>query len=410
MSAPVTCAVGLRCIDCAAEYPLEYVLACRRCRGLLEPVYDLEPLRRLGPDRAFTGRGFWRYHPVLPIRDRAHFVTLGEGETPLLDAPTLARTLGVRRLALKFEGANPTGTIKDRSSATAVAAARQFGFRAISVVSTGNAGSSIGAYATRAGLRAFVFCYEQASAPKMHHMAAVASDLILYKGYYDDLIRLWDRMVEELPVFDGGASRNAYKQDGKKTLAYEIAEQSGLRVPDVVVFPVAVGEAFISAWRGFRELASLGWIERPPLMVAAQSAKANPIVRAWKSSGPLEPVKLSYTVAEGLSCGDPAAKGEWVLRILRESKGLAADVEDELILDTQRLLARTEGIYAGPTGVGTLAALRRLLDEGAVDPDQSFACVLSETGLKTEAPVTSRAGEALSYERLVELIRTRLGG
>jgi threonine synthase len=176
------------------------------------------------------------------------------------------------------------------------------------------------------------------------------------------------------------------------------------------VFPVAVGEAFISAWRGFRELASLGWIERPPLMVAAQSAKANPIVRAWKSSGPLEPVKLSYTVAEGLSCGDPAAKGEWVLRILRESKGLAADVEDELILDTQRLLARTEGIYAGPTGVGTLAALRRLLDEGAVDPDQSFACVLSETGLKTEAPVTSRAGEALSYERLVELIRTRLGG
>jgi threonine synthase len=199
MSAPVTCAVGLRCIDCAAEYPLEYVLACRRCRGLLEPVYDLEPLRRLGPDRAFTGRGFWRYHPVLPIRDRAHFVTLGEGETPLLDAPTLARTLGVRRLALKFEGANPTGTIKDRSSATAVAAARQFGFRAISVVSTGNAGSSIGAYATRAGLRAFVFCYEQASAPKMHHMAAVASDLILYKGYYDDLIRLWDRMVESYP-------------------------------------------------------------------------------------------------------------------------------------------------------------------------------------------------------------------
>jgi threonine synthase len=409
MTPPVTCAVGLRCIACAAEYPLEYLLECRRCRGLLEPVYDLEPLRRLGPTGAFTRRGLWRYHPVLPIRDPAHFVSLGEGETPLLEAPALARTLGVRRLLLKFEGTNPTGTIKDRSSATAVAAARQFGYRAISVVSTGNAGSSIGAYATRAGLRAFIFCYEQASAPKMHHMGAVASDLILYQGYYDDLIRLWDRMVEALPVFDGGASRNAYKQEGKKTLAYEIAEQSGFQVPDVVVFPVAVGEAFISGWRAFREMHALGWIDRLPLMVAAQSAKADPIARAFRSGGALLPVKLSYTVAEGLSCGDPAAKGEWVLRILRESKGLAADVEDAAILETQRLLARSEGLYAGPTGVGSLAVLRRLLGEGALDPDQTICCVISETGLKTDAPAVSRSGEAFSYERLVGLVRQRLG-
>jgi threonine synthase len=410
VSAPVTCAVGLRCIDCGAEHPLEYLLQCRRCHGLLEPAYDLAPLARLGPAGAFTRRGFWRYHPVLPIRDPAHFVTLGEGETPLLDAPLLARQLGIRRLWLKFEGTNPTGTIKDRSSATAVAAARQFGFRAISVVSTGNAGSSIGAYATRAGLRALIFCYERASAPKMHHMGAVASDLILYQGYYDDLIRLWDRMVDALPVFDGGASRNAYKQDGKKTLAYEIAEQSSFRIPDVVVLPVAVGEAFIAAWRGFRELQALGWIERLPLMVAAQSAKANPIARAFRAGTPLAPVALSYTVAEGLACGDPARKGEWVLRILREAKGLAADVEDEPILETQRMLARTEGLYAGPTGVGALAALRRLLAERAVDPDQSFCCVLSETGLKTEAPVVSRHGEAFTYEQLVELVKRRLGG
>jgi threonine synthase len=409
MTPPASCAVGLRCIDCGAEHPLAYLLQCPRCRGLLEPAYDLAPLRRLGPGGAFTRRGLWRYHPVLPIRDPAHFISLGEGETPLLDAPALARALGVRRLALKYEGANPTGTIKDRSSATAVAAARQFGFRAISVVSTGNAGSSIGAYATRAGLRAFVFCYEQASAPKLRHMAAVASDLALYQGYYDDLIRLWDRMVEELPVFDGGATRNAYKQDGKKTLAYEIAEQSGYRVPDVVVFPVAVGEAFISAWRGFREMAELGWIERPPLMVAAQSAKANPIARAYQAGTPLQPVKLSYTVAEGLACGDPAQKGEWVLRILREGKGLATDVDDEAILDAQRLLARTEGLYAGPTGVGTLAALRRLLAERAVDPEQSFCCVISETGLKSEAAVPPRSGEAFTYERLVALVRERLG-
>ncbi len=406
---PLTCAVGLRCIDCGAEHALEYVLQCRRCGGLLEPVYDLEPLRRLGPAQAFAGRGLWRYHPLLPIRSADDFVTLGEGATPLLEAPALAKSLGVRRLLLKFEGANPTGTIKDRSSATAVAAARQFGYRAISVVSTGNAGSSIGAYATRAGLRAFVFCYEQASAPKLAHMTAVASDLVLYQGYYDDLIRLWDRMVDELPVFDGGATRNAYKQEGKKTLAWEIGEETGYRLPDVVVYPVAVGEAFISGWRGFREMHALGWADRLPVLVAAQSAKANPIARAFASGGPLEPVKLSYTVAEGLSCGDPAAKGEWVLRILRDAKGLAVEVEDPAILDAQRLLARTEGLYAGPTGVGTLAGLRRLLAEHALDPGQTICCVISETGLKSEAPAGARTGQAFTYERLVALVRERLG-
>lgn len=408
MSTLASGALGLRCIDCGAEEPLAYRLACPKCGGLLEPVYDLAPLRARGPGAAFAGRGLWRYHPVLPIRDPAHFVSLGEGATPLLEAPALARALGVRRLLLKFEGTNPTGTIKDRSSATAVAAAREFGYRAISVVSTGNAGSSLAAYATRAGLRALIFCYEQASAPKLAHMAMVASDLVLYRGFYDDLIRIWDRMIEELPVFDGGASRNAFKQEGKKTLAWEIAEACDYRLPDSVVYPVAVGEALISGCRAFREMRALGWIDRLPRLVAAQSARANPLVRAWREAAPLRPVPLTYTVAEGLAVGDPGAKGAWVLRLLREENGLATDVEDEAVLDAQRLLAHTEGLYAGPTGVATLAAARRLLAEGALDPAGTVCCVISETGLKTEARVESRVGEALTYERLVALVKKRL--
>ena len=408
MTGPVSCALGLRCIDCRREEPLAYRLACPGCGGLLEPVYDLEPLRRAGPGGAFTGRGVWRYHPLLPIRDRAHFVSLGEGGTPLLDAPALARALGVRRLLLKFEGTNPTGTIKDRSSATAVAAALQFGYRAISVVSTGNAGSSLAAYATRAGLKALIFCYEQAAAPKLANLGLVASDLILYRGFYDDLIRLWDRMLAEQPVFDGGASRNVYKQEGKKTLAWEIAEDCGYRLPDVVVYPVAVGEAFISGWRAFNEMRALGWIRDLPRLVAAQSARANPIATAWREGADLRPVPLTYTVAEGLAVGDPGAKGAWVLRLLREGQGLATDVGDEAVLDAQRLLARTEGLYAGPTGVATLAAARRLLAEGALDPAGTICCVITETGLKSEARVESRAGEALTYDRLVAIVRERL--
>ena len=400
-------ATALRCIECGREHPLDYLLECTACRGLLELAYDWEALRRAGPG-VFTGGGLWRYAPVLPIADPAHRVTLGEGQSPLLDCPALGRRLGVRRLQVKFEGSNPTGTVKDRSSPTAVAAALQFGFRVTSVVSSGNAGSSIAAYSARAGLRSLIFAYERTSAPKLLHMTATATDLVLYQGVYDDLITLWDRLVEERLFFDCGASRNAYKHEGKKTLAYEIAEQSGWRTPDVVVAPVAVGETFIATHRGFVELERVGWIARRPLMVAAQAARANPITRAWRGKRALEPVKIGYTVAEGLAAGNPGRKGEWVLRILNETGGVAGEAEDEEILETQALLARTEGIWAGPTGVAALAVLRRLLAEKAIDPEAAICVILSETGLKTEASAPSRQATAFDEASLRGLVHSKL--
>jgi threonine synthase len=404
----VSHATALRCIDCGVEYPLEYRLECPACRGLLELLYDWERLRRGGP-ALFTGGGLWRYAPVLPIADPAHRVTLGEGGSPLLPCPTLGRELGARRLQVKFEGSNPTGTVKDRSSPTAVAAALQFGFRATSVVSSGNAGSSIAAYSARAGLRSLIFAYERTSAPKLLHMTATASDLVLYRGVYDDLIALWDRLAEERVFFDCGASRNAFKHEGKKTLAYEIAEQSGWRAPDVVVAPAAVGETFIATHRGFVELERLGWIARRPLMVAAQAARANAIAGAWRDKRPLEPVKIGYTVAEGLAAGDPGRKGQWVLRILNDTGGMAGEAEDEEILAMQTLLARTEGIWAGPTGVASLAVLRRLLAGKTLDPDATICVIVSETGLKTEASAPSRQATAFDADSLRRLVYARLG-
>jgi threonine synthase len=398
----------LVCIDCGAVHPLGYRLECDKCGGLLELVYDLDRLRRDGP-AVLAGAGLWRYAAVLPIADPAHRVTLGEGGTPLLDCPRLARALGVRRLSLKYEGANPTGTVKDRSSATAVAAALQFGFGATSVVSSGNAGSSIAAYSARAGLRALIFAYERASAPKLLHMAATTPDLVIYKGVYDDLITIWDRLVEDRLFFDCGASRNAYKQEGKKTIAWEIAEQRGWSPPDVVVAPVAVGETFIAAVRGFRELQATGWIARVPRMVAAQAARANAVVRGFRAgTGPV-PQKIGYTVAEGLAAGDPGRKGAWVLKLLRETGGVAGEAEDDEILAAQRLLARTEGVWAGPTGVATLAVLMRLLTERALDPAQDICAIISETGLKTEAEPPSRSGTAFDEPSLRRLVAERLG-
>jgi len=171
-----------------------------------------------------------------------------------------------------------------------------------------------------------------------------------------------------------------------------------------------VGETFIATHRGFGELERLGWIEKRPLMVAAQAARANAIVRAWREKRPLAPVKIGYTVAEGLAAGDPGRKGEWVLRILNETGGVAGDAEDEEILETQKLLARTEGIWAGPTGVATLAVLRRLLTAKALDPDATICVILSETGLKTEASAPSRQATAFDEASLRRLVHSRLGG
>lgn len=397
----------LACIDCGAVHPLGYRLACDKCQGLLELRYDIGELRRHGP-ALLGGTGLWRYAPVLPIADPAHRVTLGEGATPLLDCPRLAARLGVRRLLVKFEGANPTGTVKDRTSATAVAAALQFGFTATSVVSSGNAGSSIAAYSARAGLRSLVFAYERASSPKLLHMAATATDLVIYRGVYDDLIGLWDRLVEERLFFDCGASRNPYKHEGKKTLAYEIAEQTAWRPPDVVVAPVAVGETFVATARGFREMRDAGWIERAPRMVAAQATRANAVSRAFQGGGPVVPLHIGYTVAEGLAAGNPGRKGAWALRLLRENGGLAGDAEDEAILGAQRLLAREEGIWAGPTGVATLAVLIRLLDAQRLERAQTICVVVTETGLKTEAETPSRAGLAFDADSLRRLVHDRL--
>ncbi|MGH7309310.1 MAG: threonine synthase [Candidatus Rokuibacteriota bacterium] len=398
----------LVCVDCGADYPLAYRLECDKCQGLLELRYDTDTLRRRGP-ALFTGAGLWRYAPVLPIADPSHRLTLGEGGTPLLPCPRLAAQLGVRQLLIKFEGANPTGTIKDRTSATAIAAARQFGFRATSVVSSGNAGSSIAAYSARAGLRSLIFAYARASAPKLLHMAATTGDLVLYQGVYDDLIQIWDRLAGEQLFFDCGASRNPYKHEGKKTLAYEIAEQTAWTPPDVLVVPVAVGESFIAAARGFREMHEAGWISRMPRLVAAQATRANAIARAFREDRPLTPLKIGYTVAEGLAAGDPGRKGQWTLRLLRQLGGLAGDAEDEEILAAQRMLARTEGIWAGPTGAATLAVLIGLLAERALDPAQSIGLIVSETGLKTEAALPSREATAFDEDSLRRLVRDRLG-
>ena len=345
--------------------------------------YDMARVSTI-PFGDLHGPGIWPYADLLPIEDPAHFVSLGEGSTPLIGTPRLAKEIGLDRLFIKFDGANPTGTVKDRSTATAVGAALQFGFDRIGVVSTGNAGSSIASYAARAGIRAFVFSAETTARPKVAQMAATTSDFYLYAGRYDDMIGGFDEIVDEGLLFDGGGTRNPYKQDGKKSIAYEIYEQMGLQVPDFVVYPIGIGEALLAGQRAFSELMAAGHTSSIPRPVCAQAEEADTLVRALDNGGSIVPKQIGYTVAEGVAVGDMGPKGEWVLRVTREQNGLGAASSDQAILDWQSRLARLEGIWAGPTGCVTLPALASLVRNGSIHSDATVVCLVTETGFKSD--------------------------
>jgi len=360
------------------------MLQCPLCGGLLDPQYDLESLKRVG-QRDPQFRGLWSYHRVLPLWDREHLVSLGEGDTPLIHARELGRRLGMPRLFLKYEGTLPTGTVKDRTSATAVSTARQFGYRTIAVVSTGNAGVSIATYARRGGLRSAIFCYERGDPLKMAHMSLMATRLYTYEGEYDHLIEEFDKVMDRREVFDGGARRNPYKHEGKKTIAYEIVEQMG-PAPDVFVTQSSGCEILTACFRGFREMRDLGVVDSIPRMVACQSEAANPVVRAFRAGGTIRPMTTGPTVAKGLATGRPGKKGEWVLSMLRQGGGLALDVSDREILQAQRLLVETEGIWSGPTGASALAGLIKGVQGGLLDPEDRTVCMVTETGLTSPYP------------------------
>ena len=221
-------AVGLRCVDCARSYSLDYLRGCPDCGGLVFVEYDLGRVAelRLGDG---GGGGIWRWDELLPPTAPEHRVTLGEGMSPLVRATRLAERLGVREVHLKVEGVNPTGSMKDRSSVTAIAAAQSFGFGRVGCVSSGNMGSSIANYAARAGLRAFVFSAAYASEAQVDHMAAGTADMYVYDGPYDAMAAAIQPIFDEGLAFDAGSSANPYNSEGQKTLAFEIVEQLGGR-------------------------------------------------------------------------------------------------------------------------------------------------------------------------------------
>ncbi|MYC66929.1 MAG: threonine synthase [Acidobacteriia bacterium] len=347
--------------------------------------YDLERARReLDRDRIALGpSSLWRYAPLLPLRDLAHLVTLGEGMTPLLDTPRLAKRLGCRRALIKDESANPTGTFKARGMAAAVSLANEMGVRKFGAPSAGNAASALAAYAARAGLEANLFMPRDVPRANVVECQSMGANVTLVDGLISDCGRIVAERGPSEGWFDVSTLKEPYRIEGKKTMGLELAEQLGWRLPDAVFYPTGGGVGLIGMWKAFSELESLGWIgPKRPKMISVQAAGCAPIVRAWDAGANESRYwDNAATVASGLRV--PKALGDFlVLNAVRESGGTAVAVSDQDMLDAGRMLAQTEGIFGAPEGAACVAAAQRLLHEGFLLPDDELAIYNTGTGLK----------------------------
>ncbi len=354
---------------------------CPACGKVLYARYDLEAARRLLPREALKDREptMWRYREVLPVRDPAHIVSLGEGFTPLLHARRAAQELGCSRLYVKEEGLNPTGTFKARGQSAAVSMALELGAKALAIPSAGNAGGAMAAYAARAGLPAYVFMPVDAPESTMAECALYGARLYLVKGLINDAGKIVREGTARHGWFDVSTLREPYRQEGKKTMGYELAEQLGWTLPDAIIYPTGGGTGIVGMWKAFDEMEQLGWIDRRrPKMIAVQAAGCAPIVRAFERGERHAALwQHAHTVAGGMRV--PVAIGDYlILDAIRQSGGTALTVTDEELLADMHELARSEGISAAPEGAATLAAVRHLLRQGFLKPDERI--VLFNTG------------------------------
>jgi threonine synthase len=377
-------ALGLRCVNCGAEYDLGLAYHCVKCRFPLEVVYEAPQPGDLA--EAADRPGIWRYRSYLPDIAEGDQISLGEGNTPLLHAKRLGEALGLPNLYVKNEGQNPTGSFKDRPTAVGVSMARKLGLDTVAVSSTGNAGAALAAYAAQAGLRALIFVTEQAPRAKLTQMALHGARIVPVRGSLSDAFWLaYKASVEWKWMNLTSTFLCPYTVEGDKTAAYEIYRQLG-RAPDWIVIPVSVGPLLVGMWNGFRELQGQGLVERLPRMVAAQAAGCAPIARAFAAGqeavAPWE--SATATVAGGIA--DPLTgyenDGTYALRVVRKSGGLATASSDDEILAATRALAREEGVFAEPTGAVGLAALSQVMRSPEFDPEDTVVCALTGHGLK----------------------------
>ncbi|MDE2873993.1 MAG: threonine synthase [Gemmatimonadota bacterium] len=378
-------AAFLECGATGATFESERLIGLSPAGKPLLARYDLEAIRDRFTPAAVAGRPptLWRYEEVLPVRDRACRVSLGEGFTPLLESPRMARSLGVRRLWIKDEGQNPTGSFKDRGLCMAVSRALELGARELAIPSAGNAAGSTAAYGAAAGLPVHVVVPTDTPAPILAEIRALGADVQLLDGLISDCGRAVRQRCDEAGWWDLSTLKEPYRLEGKKTMGYELFEQLDGRLPDAIVYPTGGGTGLIGMWKAFDEMEALGWIGGGrPRMFSVQAAGCAPMVRAWErgldEAGTWED---ATTYAAGLRV--PGAVGDFlILRAIRESGGGAVAVPDGEMEEWVGRMGAATGIFAAPEGGATAAAVPRLREMGLIGAGDEVVLFSTGSGLK----------------------------
>ncbi len=347
--------------------------------------YDLDAVAKVLRREKLAERvpTMWRYAEVLPVEDVQFQVSLGEGFTPLLQATTLGREIGVPKLYIKDEGLNPTGSFKARGMSAAISRAAELGAQAIAIPSAGNAGGATAAYAARAGLPAHIFMPKDVPQANYIECKILGAHVELIDGLISDCGKIVASRKESEGWFDISTLKEPYRVEGKKTMGYELAEQFDWELPEVVIYPTGGGTGLIGMWKAFDEMEQMGWIgpERPR-MISVQAAGCAPIVRAYRAGDEhAEPWINAETIAAGLRV--PAAVGDFLmLKAIRDSGGCALSVTDEELMASASKMAAAVGSFPAPEGAATLTALEKLVEQNLVSEHDRVVLFNTGTGLK----------------------------
>src|SRR3984957_7915544 len=376
-------ATGLTCRECGNTVELGPYYACAECFGPLEVGYDFPRLTRA--DIESGPQNIWRYAPLLPVpADIASRPNIEPGYTKLVRADGLAAELGMRRLWIKDDSGNPTHSFKDRVVAVALAAGTEMGFKVLACPSAGTRANAVAAAAARAGIRSVVMVPANLEEQKIVTTAVYGGTFVTVDGNYDDVNRLAsERAGEHEDWAFVNVNVRPYYAEGSKTLGFEIAEQLGWRLPDQIGVPGASGAQLVKIDKGFSEFAGLGLVEEKPWKVfGAQATGCSPVSEAFANGWDVvRPVKPD-TIAKSLAVGHPA-DGPYVLDVVRRTGGAVADVSDDEVVDSMRLLARAQGVFGETAGGVTVGVLRKLLASGQLDPDAETVIINSGDGHKT---------------------------
>jgi len=373
---------------------------CTKCNEPLEVQYDLKILESVLTQKKFENRSFnmWKYQELLPFESFDQIVTLYEGGTPLFRAKNLEKQLGITQLQLKDETRNPTNSFKDRGSAIGMTKAKELAsqgrIQAVGTVSTGNMAASIAAFAAKAQLPCVILIQPDTSMQKVAQTAICGVNVVAVEGAYGKMYEESLRIGQKIGVFFIN-SDSPWRIEGQKTVAFEICDQLDWKVPDHLFIPVSSGGNISAIFKGFEELYETGLISQIPHIIGVQAEGNSPIAHAYfKKKETVEAFPEPSTIAHAISNPDPPS-GTRVLRLLRKFEGYMVTVSDKEILDAQRLLAAQEGIFAEPAAVTTLAALKRLLEEGIIEKSETVVCVLTGHGLKDVNVLIDRLPEPM---------------